>query len=150
MDVSPKNDVAPSSTIPAIRATSRHKLFPPKTDAPVSAIPGLSVNSDSVNEHGVGRSAFGVRRSAFGVRRSAFSVQRSAFVQRVGGFFPGAHHHPGQIPTDSHAIKTAGLGRRELVIFFERANDILGRAIPEYLETFDRTSPHPQNRQLKL
>jgi hypothetical protein len=81
MDIGPKNNVAPSPTIPTIRAASRHKFFPPKTDAPISAIPGLGVNSNPVNEHGVQRSAFSGQRS-----RSAFrneEAKRDALLTSV-------------------------------------------------------------------
>jgi hypothetical protein len=61
MDVGPKNDVAPSPTIPAIRAASRDKFLTSKADASISAIPGLGVNSDPVNEHGVQRSTFSIQ-----------------------------------------------------------------------------------------
>src|ERR1700722_4449730 len=63
--------------------------------------------------------------------------------------FPCADNHPGQIPTNSHPVNRAGLRRWEQAIFVQRENDRLGRTIPEYFERFGRTSPDPQNRQLK-
>jgi hypothetical protein len=76
-----KNDVAPFPAIPAVRAASRYKFFPPKTDTSVSAIPGFCVNSDSINEHG--RSTFNVWRLTFEVPVMAWAVrfQRSKAVR---------------------------------------------------------------------
>jgi hypothetical protein len=49
--VGPKNDVAPLPAVPTVRAASGHEFFAPKTDAPISAIPGFCVNSDPIDEH---------------------------------------------------------------------------------------------------
>src|SRR5271165_1507385 len=54
MHICPKNDVAPPAAVPSIWAASRHKLFPSKTDTPVSAITGFCMDSDLVDEHGTG------------------------------------------------------------------------------------------------
>jgi hypothetical protein len=50
--VGPKNDVAPLPAVPTVRAASGHEFFAPKTDAPISAIPGFCMNSDPIDEHG--------------------------------------------------------------------------------------------------
>src|SRR5271157_4032090 len=54
MHIRPKNDVAPLAAVPSLWAASRHKLFPSKTDTPVSAITGFCMDSDLIDEHGRG------------------------------------------------------------------------------------------------
>jgi hypothetical protein len=50
--IGPKNDVTPFPAVPTIRATSRDKLLPSKTDAPIAAIPGFCMNPDPIDEQG--------------------------------------------------------------------------------------------------
>jgi hypothetical protein len=53
MKIGAENHIPTPPAIAAIRAATRHKLFPAKTDAATPAAAGLRKNSDSINEHGV-------------------------------------------------------------------------------------------------
>jgi hypothetical protein len=49
--IGPQDNVAAASAIATIRPAFRHKFFPPKTDAPASALSGLRKNFYAINEH---------------------------------------------------------------------------------------------------